>query len=287
VIGQHAPIEDVRAAAEAAKALSPDALLSIGGGSSIDAAKCVAWMLATGKDPLEKVDHEPQTLPHFAVPTTLSAAELDGAAGFSSNGEKMGILARSLIPSLVFYDAELALKTPLPLWLSTGIRALDHAIEGFLAPENNPLSETCALEAIRRLPPALTKSFDDPGDRDARQEAQVAAWLSMTLPLQSARGSHMMGKQLGARFGIPHGVCSCLLLSHVMRDHERHQPEKMARISEALGRPAADAVQDLVARLRLPQQLREFPVTDEDLQRAADTMARRFRRLLALYRAAW
>jgi alcohol dehydrogenase class IV len=294
-IGQHAPIEEVRAAAAQAKKSSPDALLSIGGGSAIDAAKIVAWMLATGKDPLDKLQLEPVTLPHFAVPTTLSAAELDGAAGFSAGGDKLGIFARSLIPAVVFYDAVLALKTPLPLWLSTGIRALDHAIEGFLAPEANPLSEAASLEAIRRLPPALTSTFDRPDDVEARGEAQIGAWLSMVLPISSARGlSHVMGKQLGARFAIPHGVCSCLLLPHVMRDHQRHQPERMARIAEALGCPpgeAADAVADLIARLRLPRLLRDFALGEEDLSRAAEPLARRFARpieeLVALYRAAW
>jgi alcohol dehydrogenase class IV len=297
-IGQHAPISDVRAAAAAARAVHPDLLVSVGGGSVIDAAKTVAFMLATG-DALEDLEAvrglEPEALPHLALPTTLSAAEMDGAAGFTDGGEKTGVHARTLIPRAVFYDPELALHTPLGLWLSTGMRAIDHAIEGLLSPENNPLSEGAALESLARLPPALRATKKDPADLVARGEAQLGAWLSMTLPLASARGlGHMLGKRIGARHGIPHGVTSCLLLPHVLRDYARraeHHP-MLAKIARALGGDdEADALADLIAELELPHHLREYSLSDPDLRAAAEPLARRAHRpveeLINIYKEAW
>lgn len=300
-VRQHAPIDDVRAAAEAARAVKPDLLVSLGGGSAIDTAKSVAFMLATGLDlgDLEAARGlEPDALPHVAVPTTLSAAEMDGSAGLTVDGEKVGVQAPTLMPRAVLYDAELATKTPLELWLSTGIRAVDHAVEGLLSPENNPLSEAAALESLKRLRRALPATRKDPADLDARSEAQVGAWLSMTLPLASARGlGHTLGKRIGARHAIPHGVTSCLLLPHVMRDAAR-RPENarvLERVAQAMGRTsaeeAAQAVEDLIAELELPQHLSAFHLSEDDLRAAAEPVARRSHRpldeLMAIYRAAW
>src|SRR5256885_14357288 len=118
----------------------------------------------------------------------------------------------------VIYDAELTLSTPMQLWLSTGIRALDHAVEGFLADGEHPFNDVMALEAIRRLFDSLPRAKATPKDLDVRTQNQLAAWFSFTLPGASASGlNHVMGKQIGARHGIPHGVTSCLLLPHVMR----------------------------------------------------------------------
>ncbi|WAS94227.1 iron-containing alcohol dehydrogenase [Nannocystis punicea] len=294
-IRQHTPIEDVRAAAEAARALQPDCLLSLGGGSAVDATKSIAFILATGLS-LDDRDRaralEPETLPHLAVPTTLSAAEMDGAAGFTDSREKVGIRARTLVPTAVFYDADLTLPTPLPLWLSTGIRAVDHAIEGLLAPDANPLSEAAALAALQRLRPALERTHADPGDLQARTEAQLGAWLSMLLPQSSSRGlSHVLGKSIGARYGIPHGVTSCLLLPHVLRHLGPAHRATLERVALALGAEtdAADAVASLVGALGLPQHLGAYGLSDADLQAAAEPLARHIpvAEAMAIFRAAW
>jgi alcohol dehydrogenase class IV len=292
IVRQHAPVGDVRAAAAAARAARPDALVSLGGGSAVDTAKCVAALLAGG-DLQSSVECD--TLPHLAVPTTLSAAEMDGAAGFTDGGEKRGIASPSLTPRAVFYDPELTLSTPLDLWLSTGIRAVDHAVEGLIAPEANPLSQAAALEALRKLSRALARTKSDPSDLAAREEAQMGAWLSMLLPMASARGlSHTLGKRIGARHGIPHGVTSCLLLPHVVRDHLREHRGILSQVSEALGRSGADpaeALQALIADLGLPQHLGAYHLAEDDLVAAAAPVARRLERpveeLVAIYRAAW
>src|SRR5215831_9644080 len=183
-IGQHAPVASVAAAARAASEVRADALVSFGGGSPIDAAKSVAFALATGLD-LSAADAVVQArgmhprpgelVPHIAVPTTLSAAELSGLAGFTTEGEreKVGLRDAALIPSAVIFDAELSLHTPLQLWLSTGIRAVDHAVETVLAPGSHPFSDVLALEALRRLRSSLLATKADPRDLEARTESQL------------------------------------------------------------------------------------------------------------------
>jgi alcohol dehydrogenase class IV len=234
-------------------------------------------------------------LPHIAIPTTLSAAELSSGAGFTDEaGNKTGLGGPRMLPAAVIYDASLSLHTPMDLWLSSGIRALDHAVEGFLAAGDHPLSDVLALEAARRLFKTLPAAKANPEDLDVRTENQIGAWFSFTLPAASASGlSHVMGKQIGARYGIPHGVTSCLLLPHVMRYLSRSRGERVAEIGRAVGagdnpEAAAAAVFDLVHDLGLPQHLTQFEVGDAELTQAAAALAGEHSAedLLAIYRAA-
>jgi maleylacetate reductase len=313
-IGQHAPAASVAAAVSAAASVQADALISFGGGSPIDATKAVAFALATGldlSDPRAAVQARHYTptsdalLPHLAIPTTLSAAELSGLAGFTTEQEreKVGLRSAALIPSSVIFDASLTLHTPLDLWLSTGIRAVDHAVETLLAPASHPWSDVLALDALRRLRTSLLVTRRDPSDLAARTDSQLGAWFSFTLPGPAASGlSHTLGKRIGSRHNIPHGVSSCLVLPHVMRYLAPRTLAAQARIAAALGTDtremppeqaaacAATAVADLIARLDLPRQLSAYHLTDADLDAAARPVASAeypFGDLVAIYRAAW
>jgi alcohol dehydrogenase class IV len=312
-IGQHAPAASVAAAVETARAAQPDVLISFGGGSPIDATKAVDFALATGLDlrdanaaarAREMHPRGADLLPHLAVPTTLSAAELSGLAGFTTEieREKVGLRGEALIPTGVIFDAELSLHTPLELWLSTGIRAVDHAVETLLATGSHPFSDTLALDALRRLRAGLLATHADPDDLSARTESQLGAWFSFTLPAPAASGlSHTLGKRIGSRHGIPHGVSSCLLLPHVMRYLGPRSASVQAEIAAALGvdvaempselaaRCAADAVSDLIGGLGLPQHLAAYGLSDADLVDAARPVASAeypLEDLVAIYRSA-
>ncbi|TMD98145.1 MAG: iron-containing alcohol dehydrogenase [Chloroflexi bacterium] len=267
VIGQHAPMAQVDTGVE--QAAGAGGIVSFGGGSAIDAAKIIS---------VRRADAGGRALPHIAVPTTLSAAELAAGAGYTNaDGDKAGMRDPRLLVDAVMYDAELAMMTPLELWLSTGIRALDHAVEGFLAEGDHPFNDVMALEAIRRLFDSLPRARAAPGDTAVRTENQVAAWFSFTLPGASAAGlSHTMGKQIGARHGIPHGVTSCLLLPHVIRFLAPKMPGRVAILSEVMGGDAADCVQGLIASLDLPQHIASFGVGEPELRRAAAELAGRY-----------
>jgi maleylacetate reductase len=282
-IGQHAPLAQVDAAVNEASAADVDGVVSFGGGSAIDAAKMLAVRLADS-------GHAERALPHVAIPTTLSAAELAAGAGFTNDaGDKAGMRDARLLPDAVIYDAELTLFTPIQLWLSTGIRAVDHAVEGFLAEGQHPFSDVMAQDALRRLFDSLPRAKASPQDIGIRTENQLAAWFSFTLPAQSASGlSHVMGKQIGARHGIPHGVTSCLLLPHVMRYQAGRLPARMAALERAMGSNPADAVEGLIASLELPQRISAYGIGEPELRRAASELAGKHaaKDLLAVYLAA-
>jgi alcohol dehydrogenase class IV len=312
-ISQHAPAAAVAAATLAAAEARPDVLISFGGGSPIDAAKSVAFALATGLDLTDPHASEQarrftpgpnDLLPHLTIPTTLSAAELSGLAGFTTEDEheKVGLRGEALIPKAVIYDAELSVQTPIELWLTTGIRSVDHAVETLLAAGSHPLPDTLALDALRRLHASLLATRTDPADRAARTESQLGAWFSFALPGPAAAGlSHTLGKRIGSRHAIPHGVSSCLLLPHVMRYLAPRSAAAQARIAQALGvdvrempveqaaRFAADAVAELIERLDLPRHLGAFGLSTADLEAAARPVAsatQPFEDLVGIYRAA-
>jgi maleylacetate reductase len=312
-IGQHAPAASVAAAVSDAARAKPDVLISFGGGSPIDATKIIAFALRTGLDVCHpqatararEFDPRPgDLLPQVAIPTTLSAAELSGLAGFTTEDEheKVGLRSQALIPSAVIYDAELSLETPLDLWLATGIRAVDHAVETILAAGEHPLPDALALDALGHLQRSLRATRAEPTDLGARTESQIGAWFSFALPAPAASGlSHTLGKRIGSTHGIPHGVCSCLLLPHVMRYLASRTTAKQARIAAALGvdtreipleqaaARAADTVADLIFDLGLPQHLAAYDLTDADLEAAARPVATDdlpLRDLVGIYRAA-
>jgi alcohol dehydrogenase class IV len=273
VISQHAPMTEVEAAVEHTTEAGVDGLVSFGGGSAIDGAKMIAVKLADRRGLAYR------GLPHIAIPTTLSAAELAAGAGYTDQaGDKAGMRDVRLLLDTVIYDSQLTMATPMSLWLSTGIRALDHAVEGFLSDGEHPFSDAMALEGIRRLFDSLPRASASPADVDVRTQNQVAAWFGFTLPGPSASGlSHVMGKQIGARHRIPHGVTSCLLLPHVMRFLAEKMPERMALLGQATGSGnAVGDVQHLITSLGLPQHIAEFGVGEPDLRKAASELGGRY-----------
>jgi alcohol dehydrogenase class IV len=283
VVSQHSPIAQVNDAIEKGARANIDGIVSFGGGSSIDAAKMIAVRLA-GSD-----GRAARGLPHIAVPTTLSVAELAASAGYTDEaGNKAGARDARQLPDAVIYDAALTMATPMELWLSTGIRALDHAVEGILADGLHPFSDVMAIEAIRRLFDSLPRAKAAPGDVDVRTENQLAAWFSYTLPASAHGLSHVMGKQIGARHRIPHGVTSCLLLPHVMRYFERRKPDRLALIAEATGPDPAGRVQSLIALLGLPQHIAAYGIGEPELRKAASELAGKYpaEDLLEIYLAA-
>lgn len=270
-IRQHAPKSGIVRAAEMARETNADILISVGGGSPIDAAKIVAHNLA----------QEGGTyLPQLAVPTTLSAAEFAHVAGMTEEEQnlKTGIADVQVAPRRVILDAALTLATPLQLWLSTGIRALDHAVETLYAPGVHPINDLMALEALRRLFLYLPLSKKQPDDLAVRTELQLAAWMSLFGNLNVRFGlSHNLGRYIGAKYGIPHGVTSCITLPTVMRSMVARYADQLAAIGRVLplsysgndpqriAMSAADAVESLIQQLGLAHRLLDFGIGEEDL----------------------
>jgi alcohol dehydrogenase class IV len=260
----------------------PDAYLAIGGGSVVDCAKFASLGVTEGITTeadlmdfgvhFEYPDKEwtrPLTgemRPVLSVPTTLSAAEWDGFAGTVDLSTGIKYVARylELTPMVVFLDPEIAGTTPRALWATTGMRAVDHAIETSYARNAMPVTTTLALGALAHLHENLAASVNDASDLDAALRCQWAAMMSILGVHNVSLGlSHAIGHQLGG-FGVPHGVTSCITLPHVMRFLLPATQLEQTRIAQAMGRSepgeAADAVAALIASLNVPYRLRDVGV---------------------------
>ena len=286
-ITAHTPREDVVAATAAARAAGADLLVTLGGGSIIDAGKVVQTCLANDVvdvsqlDALRKLPGDPMTsvragmkppkVRTIAVPTTLAGAEFTQYAGVTNAQIKLKeVFTHPLqTPKAVVLDPHATVHTPDWLWLSTGIRALDHAVEDICSIDAQPFSEGSAMQAIRLLSRALPATFKDRSGLEARLDAQIGCWLSL---IGSQTGvnkgaSHAIGHALGGTGGVPHGYTSCVLMPHVLRFNEPAVARRQALISEAFGQAganAADLVAALIEGLGLPRTLRDVGITTDD-----------------------
>jgi len=292
-IGAHTPRNDVVAAANAAREARADALLTVGGGSVTDAAKMVGLCLGNDVSDPEQLDAfratihpdgrterppvKPPGVRSIAVPTTLSAGEFTWFAGCTDTLRqvKESFGHPLMMPCSVILDPAATVHTPEWLFLSTGIRAVDHAVEDICSINPQPLSDGTSIHALRLLSHGLRAVKQDASSLQARLDCQLGAWMSI---MGSQNGvtkgaSHGIGHVLGGTAGVPHGYTSCVMLPPVLRFNEPVNAERQAWVSEALGRPgvqAADAVADLIASLGLPGTLRDVGVKADQLDQIAE-----------------
>ena len=291
-IGAHTPRVDVVAAANEARGVSADLLLTLGGGSVTDAAKMVGICLGNGiSDPAEldayrvsvaadgtsvRPSYKAPSVALVTIPTTLSAGEFSAIAGCTDTLRRVKeVYAHpGAIPRTVILDPAVTVNTPEWLWLSTGIRAVDHAVEGLCSINAKPLSDATSFHALRLLGSGLRAVKRDPANLPARLDCQLGAWMSI---IGSSEGvhkgaSHGIGHVLGGTAGVPHGYTSCVMLPHVMRFNHPVNAERQKLVSDALGRPgepAAEVLAALIAELGLPRTLRDVNVKPEMLERIA------------------
>lgn len=289
---QHVPRGAVLAAAQQARAIGADAIISFGGGSPNDTAKGVLLALAEGIEDdagfeASRVKFEyPSTieipsikgkcLPLFAIPTTLSAGEYTNFVGITDEARKVKDLYvdKQLTAKAVLLDPELTLATPLWLWLSSGMRSVDHCVEALCSTSAHPFTDALAAHSLAMLARFLRETKDDPADLAARSQAQIASWMSVCGLANVTLGlSHGIGHQLGARCGVPHGHTSCVMLPATMRFNAGHTGARQAWIAQLMGvdiagmsqeaaaAAAADAVLRLVRDLDQPATLREAGVS--------------------------
>ena len=276
-MGEHTPGSAVERAAGEAESAGADLLVSVGGGSVIDGTKAVARRLGYPAQ--------------VAVPTTLSGAEWAHRVGVTDEaaGKKGGFVDPKTVPPVVILDPEATVFTPERLWLSTGIRALDHAVEGFLYGGDHPVTDVTGLQGARRLVELLPLSRAKPDDLRARAELQVAAWLAYFGPLNTPMGlSHELGRRIGASYGVPHGVTSCITLAPSLKAAQETTPKARWRsLAEALGGDPAEQVASLVRGLGLPHRLRDVGVPEDEFEGIAGGFGDRKLEALGILNAAY
>jgi len=290
----HTPRSAVIAATEQARSSGVDLIVTLGGGSITDAAKSVQLCLANDIATNDAMDAllpiagpdgvvgppsglKPPTIRQISIPTTLSGGEFSGISGVTDERTKVKSLIRHpmIIPQAVVLDPAVTVHTPEWLWISTGIRAVDHCVEGICSNEAHAFGNAQALQGLALLAQGLPRVKADPGDIQARLDCQMGTWLSMG-PLASGvpmGASHGIGYVLGAVFDIPHGHTSCIMLPAVMQWNKPVNAERQKLISTAMGRPgdeAADVLDEFIANLGMPRSLSAVNVGAEHFERIAE-----------------
>jgi maleylacetate reductase len=279
----HSPRSAVVAATAQAREAKADLIVTLGGGSITDGAKAVQLCLANDVTSVEDMDRirgtaevKPPTVRQVSIPTTLSAGEFSGLAGVTNEATKVKEMFRHplTIPQAVILDPEVTRHTPMWLFLSTGIRAVDHCVEGVCSNESTEFTNAAALHGLSLLARGLPKVKADPKDMKARLDCQTGSWLSMgALAAGVPMGaSHGIGYVLGAVFDVPHGHTSCIMLPSVMRWNKSANADRQALIASAMGHPgkdAGDVLDDFIRGLGMPRSLGEVKVGREHFERIA------------------
>jgi alcohol dehydrogenase class IV len=292
-IKAHGPRSDVLAALKAARAVDTDLIITVGGGSVTDAGKVIALGLKHGFEKHEDfegfyvyVDEAGETVvPQFdapeirviCCPTTLSGGEFNTMGGVTDDKEnkKQGYTHRMMAPIAIVLDPALTIHTPEWLWFSTGVRALDHALEALGSTHSNHFCDGIAGSALRLLGSALPQVKADGTDLDARLRCQVGAWQSMIPVIGGVPmgASHAIGHVLGGTADVPHGYCSCVMAPSVLAFNQSVNGEKQKQISACLGHPdraASEIVDEFITGLGMPRSLTAVGITEDQLDLIAE-----------------
>jgi len=276
------PADDVVAATLAAREARADLVVTIGGGAQTDAGKIIGLALHAGvtdraglfalsaRCGWDKYDVDDPAIapgvPVICIPTTLSGGEFNAGSGMTDEeGRKHPFLHRHSVPVSIILDPWISMATPEWLWLSTGMRAVDHAVETLASLRSNPYCDALAQAALRLLAPALRRVKAAPDDIAARSDCQSGVFLAMQ-PLISGvpmGASHAIGHALGPVGNVAHGHTSCILLPEVQRRNAPAIPHRHTLISAALdapGAPVGDLLAALVQDLGQPSSLAEVDV---------------------------
>lgn len=277
------PRSAVLEAARAARGAGADSIVTFGGGSVTEAGKVVRLALEHNIFELDDFDRyrivinadgtnatpqfEGPRMPQIAIPTTLSAGELTTGGGATDERvqRKFSHANPRMIPKVVIFDPAPSVHTPLWVWLSTGVRALDHAIEGLCSPLSNPASDGIYRQALRLLRQSLLRTKHNPLDLDARLDSFYGIWLAISGRHGGVEmgASHAIGHVLGGSCGVPHGYTSCVMLPHVLRFNRAASAERQRLVADALGHPSEDAsevVGNLITELGMPRHLADVGV---------------------------
>jgi maleylacetate reductase len=284
----HTPREAVIAAAGQAREAHADLIVTVGGGSITDGAKAVQLCLANDVSSVDDIDRiraskgvaPVMTAPavrQISVPTTIAGGEFSANAGVTNTRSKVKEMLRHplAIPRAVILDPAITVHTPEWLFLSTGIRAVDHCVEGLCSREAHPYADAQAMKGLSMLAQGLPRVKADPRDLDARMDCQFGTWLSMgALAAGVPMGaSHGIGYVLGAVYDVPHGYTSCVMLPSVMRWNKSVNADRQALVAAAMGQPGKDAGDVLDAFIRglgMPRSLQDVRIGPEHFDRIAE-----------------
>ena len=297
---QRAPLSTAVAATKLALETGADTLVGVGGSTISDAARMIAVMMSggiTSEEELRRLGHQSdgmlvpdltgKTLPwQVSIPTTLSAGEFNQGGGNildDQAGHKIRVRNAGLYAHLIILDPEMTVGTPDWLWLSTGVKALDHCIERLYCKGSQPATDATTIKAAELLFNHLPKSREADNDLNARLQCLMGAWLSMMgAPSVGSGLSHALGHVIGVKYNVGHGYTSCVTQPYVMEFNRPASAHKQAMLAQASGidttgmsddaaaQAAARVVDEFIMGLGMPHRLRDLEIPKEDFGEIAD-----------------
>ncbi|MEW9673768.1 iron-containing alcohol dehydrogenase [Ammoniphilus sp. 3BR4] len=266
-----------------------DVIVSLGGGSSHDCAKGIGLVAANGGKihDYEGVDvSKSPMIPMIAINTTSgTASEMTRFCIItdSSRHVKMAIVDKHVTPSISINDPMLTVKKPPALTAATGMDALTHAVEAYVSTAATPITDACALQAIRLISKNLRTAVANGEDIEARDKMSYAQLLAgMAFNNASLGYVHAIAHQFGGFYNLPHGVCNAILLPHVERFNLIAKPERFVDIAVALGEDvsglstraaaekALEAIVTLARDVNIPSGFAELGAKEEDIPLLAE-----------------
>jgi alcohol dehydrogenase class IV len=289
-------VERVRAVIAAER---PDCLVAVGGGSAIDLAKAAAALAANGGSIRDYVnpsyaDYELDSLavdplPVVAVPTTAgTGSEVTRNAAISdpATGEKLALRSPRLVPKTQFLDPNLLRTCPGTVVAQSGVDAAAHALEGLMSTLASPVSDSLAVDAVRRLVMTLPDFYRDPANPRLAMQMQTGSLMAgVVLNSCATVAAHGLSRAIGGAAKLPHGLSVAIVIAEVVRFNAGHADDGLRQVASALhlagDRPAdaiASALETLRDTLNIPARLREVGVSRGDLAAIA-AMAAQFAEL--------
>jgi len=261
---QHAPI---------------DLIIGLGGGSAMDCAKGINFILTNGgkmEDYWGKNKAPQPMLPSIGVPTTAgtgSEAQSFALIAQAETHEKMACGDRKARFHTVILDPALTTSAPPTVTVATGLDAIAHAIESYVSTAHNPISQLFAREAWRLLAPTFTTVLAHPADLEARGHMLLGAHLAgMAIENSMLGAAHACANPLTARYSISHGVAVGLFLPHVIR-YNNHTVgplyNELCDTAQLTHADLAASIDQFKASAGLPQRLRDLQVETSDLPQMA------------------
>ncbi|HEB3532418.1 TPA: iron-containing alcohol dehydrogenase [Burkholderia cenocepacia] len=277
---------------------APQAILSIGGGSVLDAAKLFAVRL-TNDEPLRNwlgidlIKHP--GVPMILVPTTAgtgSEVTPNAIVTLPDESLKVGIVSRHLLPQIVILDPELTLGLPKPITAATGMDAFVHALESYISTKANPISDMYAMESMRLIGANIVDAYENGQSLKAREAMMLGSMYGgLALTAAGTAAVHALAYPLGGMFNVTHGVANAMLLPHVMAFNLDAIEDRLANVARALdlaskagtdadaARKLIDKMEEWTAAVDIPQDLRKFGVSEAHLD-ALSVAASKVKRLL-------
>lgn len=286
-------VETVFKGAEVMKEFKPDWIIAMGGGSPIDAAKAM-WVFYEHPEKTFDDIKDPFTIPELrskakflAIPSTSGTATEVTAFSVITDYKteiKYPLADFNITPDVAIVDSELAETMPAKLTAHTGMDALTHAIEAYVATLHSPFSDPLALKAIEMIKEFLVKSYD--GDKEAREQMHYAQCLAGMAFSNALLGiTHSMAHKTGAVFHIPHGCANAIYLPYVIDFNKKVALDRYAKIAktlelsgqtdEELVDSLTDLIKELNKKMSIPATLKEYGLDEQEFNSKVDLISER------------